>query len=658
MPEDERHRTSKDYLLAASAKLSGHELLPAFSICALGLESFPDDVGLLCLAGRCCIGLNKLDEAQRYAQAAQMQGPADARAHEIQGDVMLAMARPGEAVKAYRQIEKLDPARDIADRMMRARAMMAGNRPEDGKRGERLRFQREMAEAGRHERDGEPGKAEDIYRKILRSEPDHVEAMRLLAATAVKHGKRSDAEVFLRRAVTVAPDYARAWLDLSLVQLDQDKFEEAVTSAQALVRLTPTVADSHLAVGNALARVGNAKEAAAAYREALECSPGHTGALSGLAQQLKTIGLQDEAVATHRENIARNPTEAEPWWSLANLKTFQFSEDDLSNMASLLENATLEDQSRVQLCNALGLGWEGKKDYDRAFRYFERGNTLRRTVETYDPVENEVITDRLIDVFNEQFLSKNAGHGDPDSSPIFIVGLPRSGSTLIEQILASHSQVEGTHELSELPRLVRSLPRAKTQDRFPENLPGLQNQLWARFGQRYLESVERYRSGSPRFIDKNPNNFIYVGLLALILPGAKIINARRHPMDSCFGTYKQLFAQGQPFSYDLTEIGEYYLQYQRQMNHWHEVLPGKVLDIQYEDVVADLDGQVRRLLAFCDLPFEPQCLSFWETERAVKTASSEQVRTPLYSSSVNLWRRYEGHLDELQEILAPLLPEN
>jgi hypothetical protein len=316
----------------------------------------------------------------------------------------------------------------------------------------------------------------------------------------------------------------------------------------------------------------------------------------------------------------------------------------------------MEDLSIVQLSNALGLEYESQKDFDRAFSNFRRCNDTRRGSENYDPVGHEVLIDQLIEVFNEDFIAEQQGQGDPDLSPILIVGLPRSGSTLIEQILASHSIVEGTHELSDLAQMVQTLKRRNARGlHFPENMRETGQLSWAEIGQDYLQRAAKYRTDKPRFIDKNPNNFIYAGLLHLTLPNAKIINAIRHPLDSCFGSYKQLFASGQPFSYDLIEVGEYYLQYQRLIDHWHNVIPGKVLDVHYEHVVADLDTQVHRILDFCELPFEESCLRFHETNRAVRTASSEQVRQPIYSSSINLWKNYEPHLDDLIEVLEPLL---
>ncbi|MGH8721499.1 MAG: sulfotransferase family protein, partial [Burkholderiales bacterium] len=273
------------------------------------------------------------------------------------------------------------------------------------------------------------------------------------------------------------------------------------------------------------------------------------------------------------------------------------------------------------------------------------------------PVQSEVIHERIRKVFDAGFLARHAGTGDPDPAPIFVVGLPRSGSTLIEQILASHSMVDATHELPEAGRLVQRINRER-KDRvvYPEAVLDLDAGGWAALGRAYLDETRKYRRGAPRFVDKMPNNFASIGLLALALPNARFVNARRHPLDTCLSCYRQLFARGQPFTYDLTELGEYYLEYEKMMAHWHAALPGRVLDVQYEDVVADLAGQARRLLAYCDLPWEEACLRFWETERAIRTASSEQVRLPIYGGSVNYWRHYERQLAPLIEILRPVLP--
>jgi len=629
----------------------------AIAACVEALAQHPSDPNILCLAGRCLIALRRLDEARTYIEKARSSHSQFALGHETYGDLMLVEGRPEEAIKSYQTAAELDPQLPaIEAKIKRARELISqGQTPAPGRRKE-MASAGEIARAEQLEKNGEPEKAEAIYRSILRRDPDHVEAMRLLAATATTHKQYRDAEVFLLQAVSRAPDYGRAWLDLIAAQLAQDKFPEAITSARRLVELVPDRADSYITLGNAQARADFGEEAIASYQAALDIAPTHPGAFAGLGQLLKTVGRQEEAVAAYRQNIDANPSIAEPYWSLANMKTFRFTDDEMANMEGLLAKDQLNDLGQVQLCNALGLGYERLRDFDSAFRYFERCNIRRRQSEAYDPVENEVYTDALIEVFSEQFLAEASGHGSANDAPIFIVGLPRSGSTLLEQILASHSQVEGTHELSDLSGVVRSIPRKNPpKDRFPGNLPGMKQEAWARIAGNYLQRTEKYRGGSPRFIDKNPNNFVYAGLLQLILPNARIINARRHPLDSCFGSYKQLFANGQPFSYDLTEIGEYYLQYQRLMDHWHTVMPGRVLDVEYENVVADLETQVRRILDYCGLPFEEACLNFHQTDRAVRTASSEQVRTPLYASSVDLWRNYEAHLGELVEVLSPLL---
>ncbi len=626
-----------------------------------GLDDYPQDPNILCLAGRALIALKKIDEARIHIEKAKALHPNFPIAQECYADLLLIDGRVQQAIDGYQRAIQLDPgSSDLHIKIARARDLLQPSEVSPGKKPRQKRAQMafidEINEAAKLERNGEPGKAENIYRDILKRDPDHVEAIRLLAAVASSHVKFRDAEVLLLQAVSLTPDFARAWLDLANVQGELDKHPESVASAQHVVDLAPELAESYIALANAQGKAGDHDAAIAAYRHALTITPGHSGAFAGLGHQLKTVGLQQESIETYRQNIAANPRNTEPYWSLANMKTFRFEDAEVKAMETLLEDDSLSALGVEQLCNALGFEYEGRQEHDRAFKYFYRCNNKRRESESYDPVTNETTIDRLIEIFNDEFLSERQGNGVADCSPILIVGLPRSGSTLIEQILASHSLVEGTHELADLSIVVQSMGRSKPQlAHFPDFLTDLAAPAWSRMGREYLQRTNIYRTGADRFIDKNPNNFNYIGILQLALPNAKIINARRHPLDSCFGTYKQLFASGQPFSYDMTELGEYYLQYQRLMDHWHETMPGKVLDVDYEDVVKDLETQVKRLLDFCDLPVEEACFRFHETERAVKTASSEQVRQPIYSTSVNLWRHYESHLDELIEILEPLL---
>ena len=629
----------------------------ALDACMRGIDAFPNDANIFCLAGQSLITLKRFEDARGHINAALHKFPDFANAHEMHGDLLLLEGQFEKSIEAYQYVQQAQPNRThIAAKIQRANelinSLVAGASPQR----QDFAFTEELKQAQQFKQDGEPKKAEEIYRTVLRKNPNHSEAMLLLAGVAAAHNNYSDAEMLLLRSVEKSPNFSRAWLDLSKMQVELGKYPDALKSAERLVELNPDIAESLVALGNTQAQSNFTELAIETYRRAIDLSPAHQSAFSGLAHQLKTVGRQDEAVAAHRQNIKVNPSNTESYWSLANLKTFRFEASEVDTMEQLLEDKSLEDLSVVQLCNALGLEYEGRKDYARAFHYFERCNQTRRQLEKYDPVGHEVLINQIIDVFNADFFQEHKGLGNLDSSPILVVGLPRSGSTLIEQILASHSQVEGTHELSDLAQMVQDLKRKSPRGtHFPENMREKKVQSWHDIGGQYLQRTDKYRSGTVHFIDKNPNNFIYCGLLQIILPNAKIINARRHPLDSSFGSYKQLFASGQPFSYDLCELGEYYIEYQRLMDHWHAVIPGKVLDVNYEDVVADLDTQVKRILDYCELPFEEACLRFHETDRAVKTASSEQVRKPIYASSVNLWKNYEPYIDELIEILEPLL---
>jgi hypothetical protein len=480
--------------------------------------------------------------------------------------------------------------------------------------------------------------------------------MRLWARLGFKQKRYADAEVLLQQAVKIAPGFARAWSDLCKVQFEQENQDDTIESATRLIKLNPRAPDGHIWLAAASASAGHHGDAIEAFDAALEIEPDHTGALCGKGNACRTFGDQDAAIAVFRKSIKVNPLHAEAYWSLANMKTFRFEDEEVDHMLALLGDERIPLEGQVQLNNALGLEFDGRGEFDRAFEFIDSGNILRRGEEFYDRVENEEKVDLSIDAFSQQLFEDNAGHGDPEQAPIFIVGLPRSGSTLLEQILSSHSRVDGTHELADLGKIIRSNPQfTGPRLRYPTSIANIDTDGFGRLGSEYIERTRRYRGDREFFTDKNPNNFAHVGLLQLILPNAKIINARRHPLDSCFGSYKQLFAQGQPFTYNLVEIGEYYLQYQRLMDHWHEVLPGKVLDVHYEDVVADLEGQVKRILEYCELDWEESCLKFHETSRSVKTASSEQVRQPIYSSAVNSWRHYEPHMGALIEVLEPLL---
>ena len=632
----------------------------AQAVCAGALERCPEDANFLCLSARALVKLGRLEEARERIDQALSIFPKFERGHEALGELLLAKGELPAAAKAFEQALKINPERRHT-RINLGRLLMRMGHVDKAQalRGEFLKSSqdgRDIAKAVNLEKEEKFAEAERLYRQILTRNPDNVSAMRLWARLGIRQKQYSDAEVILKQAVELAPDFSQAWADLVTVQYEQQKLDDAIESAKKLIKLDARVPSGYLLLASAYAAAGRYEEALGSFDSALSIAPNHVGALCGKGNVCRTIGDQAGAIAAFRTSIEADPLHAEAYWNLTNLKTFRFEDSEVEDMLALIGDERLPSEGQVQLNNALGLEFDRRGQWDRAFEFIDRGNRLRREREFYDRVENEEMIDMLIEVFSQKFLDENQGQGHPDPAPIFIVGLPRSGSTLIEQILSSHSMVDGTHELRELGLTIKSNQTLSGRGpRYPKTLPKLGQDEFRRLGQEYLERTRRYRGSRPYFTDKNPNNHVHLGLLHLILPNAKIINAKRHPLDSCLGCYKQLFAQGQPYTYDLVELGEHCLQYQRLMDHWHAVLPGKVLDVRYEKVVADLEAQVRRILAHADLPWQENCLRFHETSRAVKSASSEQVRQPIYSSAVNAWRRYERHLGPLIEVLEPLL---
>jgi hypothetical protein len=398
------------------------------------------------------------------------------------------------------------------------------------------------------------------------------------------------------------------------------------------------------------------EEALAAYEQAARLKPQEVRLRMSIGHVHKTLGRRRESEAAYKAALKMDPAMAEAYWSLADLKNYSFSDAEIAAMQDLLTSDKRERSNEAQLCFALGKAFEQRHQYADAFAYYARGNALRRLDAPFDIEHFERRTARIRAFFDAAFFAQRAGGGDRSAAPIFIVGLPRSGSTLVEQILASHSRVEGTMELPNIISITHQFDDMVTsRDGYPETVATAPVGLLSALGSRYLEETEPLRTGCEHFTDKLPNNFSHVGLIHAILPHATIIDARRHPMDSCFSTFKQHFAEGQTFSYDLGDLGRYYRCYLSLMDHWDAVLPGKVLHVQYEELVRDPEANIRRLLEHCRLPFEPACLSFHETRRSVRTASAEQVRQPLYTSGVGYWRHFEKELEPLRQALGASL---
>jgi tetratricopeptide (TPR) repeat protein len=636
--------------------LHGGDAAAAAAACLAALRAAPDNVDLLTLHGVALLDCRRPRDALEPLQRAVELAPRFARARENYGQALMQTGRLHESVEQLQEAARLDPRSETV-RMKLGHALAALGSGEEADAVFEEAFglapdRGRLAEAGEHLREGREQECERICRELLARRPDDVNALRLLAKVAGEAERWGRAERLLLRVLKLAPAFHDARLDLSRVYKQQDRLDDAVRCAAEAVDGNPRNPNAHYLHASMLALAGRHEEALAAYRRALGINPRHTAAWVGMGHLLKTLGRRDEGIEAYRRAIEQRPNFGEVYWSLANLKTFRFTAAEIADIERRLAEEPLDDDARVHFLFTLGKALEDQGEHARAFARYAEACALQRPRVAYDPVETEVINERIRTVFSADFLARNAGLGCPDPAPIFIVGLPRSGSTLIEQILASHSQVEGTAELPDVGRVIGGLSARHPGETYPEAARRLDASGWRELGESYLERTRRHRSGQPFFTDKNPNNFPSVGLTHLMLPNAKIIDARRHPLDSCFGSFKQHFAHGQTFSYDLVEIGEYFREYRRMMRHWQAVLPGRVLEVRYEDLVRDQEGQTRRLLAHCGLPWEDACLRFYETERPVRTASSEQVRQPIYSSSVNHWRHFRQELAPLIEILG------
>ncbi len=503
--------------------------------------------------------------------------------------------------------------------------------------------------------DGDWLPAEHLVRAYLLEHGDHVEGMRLLARIGIARDVLDDAELLLEGVLHLAPDYQAARFDYARVLVERHKYHRARAELSRLVAAQPDDRQYLTLLARALAGIGEHDAALVLYRRLLLAAPQEADLHLSIAHSLKTLGRLTEAIDAYRAAAAARPGFGDAYWSLANLKTYRFLDDELARMDAAESAAQTPLIDRYHLCFALGKALEDRADYPRSWRYYERGNALKRAESRYRPELLELNTRRQIEVCTPEFFARRAGVGDPAVDPIFIVGLPRSGSTLLEQILASHSRVEGTQELAEIPRLALELQGRDPElgnPRYPGVLADLDAETFRRLGARYLTDTRSYRTDRPYFIDKMPNNFRHIGLIHLMLPNATIIDARREPMACCFGNLKQLFASGQEFTYGIEDIARYYRTYLELMQHWDAALPGRVLRVHHEDVVDDLEGSVRRLLAFCGLDFEPACVDFHKTERSVRTASSEQVRRPIFRDGLEQWKHYAPWLGELERALG------
>ena len=567
-----------------------------------------------------------------------------------------------EATKAFRETVKIDPKSAEGWRLLALEYQSAGKKDKQSKSFSKylqlLTTNPDLAKAETLFKDGKIAKAEQLTKNILKTQPTDVVTMRLLAEIALKLKRYQDARHLLENCLKLAPAFHHARHNYAVVLLRMNKIELALKQINTLLSLEPDNGNYLILKAAILVRKGDHAPALEIYDKILKHTPNQAKALLSYGHTLKTVGRLDDAVEAYRGCIDASPVTGEAYWSLANLKIFRFSDEDVNNMSDQLSKEDGNEDDQAHLAFALGKAYEDRKDYDKSFTFYSQGNKIRRHQTHYDPKINIYDTVRQISFFDSEFFKNRQGQGCLSPDAIFIVGLPRAGSTLLEQILASHSQVEGTAELTDIIALSRKIGDRKNAgpaSNYPEILSDMTADEFKLFGERYIETTRIQRSTTPFFIDKMPNNFKHIGLIHSILPNAKIIDARRHPMGGCFSGYKQLFASGQSFTYDLMDIGLYYRDYIKSMDHWDEVLPGRVHRVHYEDMVSDTENKIRQLLDYCGLEFEQACLQFHETKRAIRTPSSEQVRQPIYTDGLEQWRNYEAHLGPLKEALGPLL---
>ncbi|HXV40851.1 MAG TPA: sulfotransferase [Steroidobacteraceae bacterium] len=516
-----------------------------------------------------------------------------------------------------------------------------------------------LLEAGAALVDNRIAVAESLLRAHLKQYPTDIAAIRMLAEVAARLGRLLDSETLLARCLELAPGFTAARHNYAMVLNRMGKGAQALAEIGRVLGQEPDNPSYRSLRAAILGRIGEFAEAIEAYRGVLDDYPRQPKAWMSYGHTLKSAGRRDDAISAYRHSIELMPGFGEAWWSLANLKTVRFDAGDIARMQEQLQRGGLDPSDRYHFHFALGKAFEDQAEWQESFQHYQRGNRLRRAQIKYDADENARHVSRSKALFSMAFFQERAGFGCGAPDPIFIVGLPRAGSTLIEQILSSHSAVEGTMELPDVISIARALGerRSRNQEsKYPEVLSTLGADELRSLGERYLEQTRIQRkTAAPHFIDKMPNNFAHVGLIHLMLPKARIIDARRHPLGCCFSVYKQHFARGQHFAYDLTELGRYYRDYVELMAHFDAALPGRVHRVIYERMIEDTEGEVRRLLEYCALPFEDACLRFYENERAVRTASSEQVRQPIYREGVDHWRHFEPWLEPLRASLGPVL---
>jgi tetratricopeptide (TPR) repeat protein len=625
-------------------------------------RELPENRDVMHLLARSQRHLGQVDDALQTLLVLEQHHPAFSRLHEERGHCHVVRRDATQAIDALLRAVNINPALPSSWNLLEGLYRMAGDHANAQLAADHVATLKRLAPAVVHATslfsDGDLVQAEWVIRGHLQRVGDDMEGMRLLARVAVAREVLDDADILLEAVLQLAPDHHAARFDYAKVLFERHRYKEACVQMERLLAIDPHHLDYRALHASANVGLGEHDRAIGLYRELLQIVPEAADLHLSLAHSLKTQGRQAEAIDAYRAAIAARPHFGDAYWSMANLKTYRFTDEEIDGMLAQVAMPSTSLVDGYHLNFALGKALEDRGDHAASWQHYAKGNALKRSESRYRPEIIETNTRRQIEVCTREFLAERAAAGDPSADPIFIVGLPRSGSTLLEQILASHPLVDGTQELADIPRIVLEL-QGRDPDlddpRYPGVLAQMSPEQFRRMGEAYLRDTRTYRGAAPYFIDKMPNNFRHLGLIHLMFPNAKIIDARREPMACCFSNLKQLFATGQEFTYSIEDIARYYRTYLDVMEHWDRALPGRVLRVHHEDVVDDLEGNVRRILDFCGLLFDPACLAFHETRRSVRTASSEQVRQPIFRDGIDQWAHYAPYLAPLREQLGDAL---
>ena len=492
-------------------------------------------------------------------------------------------------------------------------------------------------------------KAEDAFKKVLIEDENNIDALRFMGILAFKSGNHDIAEAMLTKALKLDPTYSLVWANLAQVFSVTGQLDKAKKSFKNILNMEPKNGLIWAEYGTVLTKLANYKEGKDAYLKALEFKPNSPRVHLSLGHVYKTMGEIDNSIDSYKNTIIQNNLSGEAYWSLANLKTYSFSKNEIKDMEETLKG-DMSDIERSQMHFALGKAYEVKKDFDKSFTNYYEGNKVKKGLIKYSSDDTSDNTKRILEFFNQENIQNLAKSSTSDRDPIFVLGMPRSGSTLVDQIISSHSKVDGTQELPNIIKIAAEL-NTNNQNNYPEVLRELDDSKLSKLGKDYISETAWARNSAPFFVDKMPNNFIHIGLIKTILPNAKIIDTRRDPMDTCFSCFKQFFARGQLFTYSLEDLGNYYTDYIRAMDHWHNIYGKDIFTVHYDNVINKTEDTIRELIDYCNLPFEQECLEFYKSSRPVKTPSAEQVRQPIYKSGLNYWKNYEEHLSPLKKII-------